>query len=526
MAPPGPPLPVLDVINALNPAGGAAAVYFGVSIDWKINDPENFNKDLGHNAAIQDGYYYISSTLERAQRVNSSGIDHTVPDYFEWTSHLIAGTGAIMGITLLPHYGLDNISQEAIVQLGAKCAEINQMGVPIMLRFAPEMNGNWWPWGQDPVKYRSVFRRLALVVRNMTGDTTVPGNGTALPVNGTNVTSVGHNGNGIIFARRAQTAIVWAPAPAQRYPYNETVSRYSPAWNTSRWIEMDTNKDGVVNELDDPYLPYYPGDDVVDWVGVTAIHYGPVNSTTTNGTGNAHTNTTLTPLNALPPVGNDPNGTSFESMVTGATTQWNFYETFSKGKTKPMVISETGIAYYVNQPPGPGELAMKQTWWKSLYNITLLKTYPLIRAVVWYDQAATEYGENISYALTLNTTILSAFQFDINSLPTGTLIYANETIVPSNGTMLANGTFVNGTMFNGTLSNGTQVFGAWVNGTFVNFTGQGVIGVSGGSGAGNGVGVGAQGNAMAANGPHFLHGGQRTGANLNAEGPDGMDGGG
>jgi hypothetical protein len=32
---------------------------------------------------------------------------------------------------------------------------------------------------------------------------------------------------------------------------------------------MDTNGDGVVSDLDDPYAPYYPGDAYVDWVGMS-----------------------------------------------------------------------------------------------------------------------------------------------------------------------------------------------------------------------------------------------------------------
>ena len=73
--------------------------------------------------------------------VNSSGVHHVVDDYFDWTSNLIAGTGAIMGITLMPSSGLSNVTAEAILALGAKCKQINDRGVPIMLRFAPEMNG-------------------------------------------------------------------------------------------------------------------------------------------------------------------------------------------------------------------------------------------------------------------------------------------------------------------------------------------------------------------------------------------------
>ena len=34
-------------------------------------------------------------------------------------------------------------------------------------------------------------------------------------------------------------------------------------------MAMDTNGDGAVDNLDDPYEPYYPGDTSVDWVGMS-----------------------------------------------------------------------------------------------------------------------------------------------------------------------------------------------------------------------------------------------------------------
>lgn len=31
---------------------------------------------------------------------------------------------------------------------------------------------------------------------------------------------------------------------------------------------------GVIDNADDPYLPYYPGDQYVDWVGLSLYNYG------------------------------------------------------------------------------------------------------------------------------------------------------------------------------------------------------------------------------------------------------------
>jgi hypothetical protein len=39
---------------------------------------------------------------------------------------------------------------------------------------------------------------------------------------------------------------------------------------------LDTNRDGQFDVLDDPYSAYYPGDDVVDWIGLSTFYRGPV----------------------------------------------------------------------------------------------------------------------------------------------------------------------------------------------------------------------------------------------------------
>ena len=39
---------------------------------------------------------------------------------------------------------------------------------------------------------------------------------------------------------------------------------------------MDTNGDGVIDMYDDMFTPYYPGDEWVDWVGMSIFHFGQV----------------------------------------------------------------------------------------------------------------------------------------------------------------------------------------------------------------------------------------------------------
>lgn len=62
--------------------------------------------------------------------------------------------------------------------------------------------------------------------------------------------------------------MVWAPNTAVGYPFNGA-GKYLPNADDPRFRQMDTNGDGKVDNADDPFAPYYPGDDVVDWVGIS-----------------------------------------------------------------------------------------------------------------------------------------------------------------------------------------------------------------------------------------------------------------
>jgi beta-mannanase len=57
-------------------------------------------------------------------------------------------------------------------EIALKCLEINQRGVPMLLRYGHEMNGDWTTYGNKPIDYVSGFRRMTNMIRkhtNMTG---------------------------------------------------------------------------------------------------------------------------------------------------------------------------------------------------------------------------------------------------------------------------------------------------------------------------------------------------------------------
>jgi hypothetical protein len=37
---------------------------------------------------------------------------------------------------------------------------------------------------------------------------------------------------------------------------------------------LDTNNDGKIDMSDDPFMPYWPGEEAVDWVGMSVFHFG------------------------------------------------------------------------------------------------------------------------------------------------------------------------------------------------------------------------------------------------------------
>ena len=171
---------------------------------------------------------------------------------------------------------------------------------------------------------------------------------------------------------------------------------------------LDTNKNGVLDAGDDPYSPYYPGDDMVDWVGYSIYHYG-----------------TNFPWqdNVVPVLG------KFEGFINSG----NFYRDYAVRKGKPMLVAETGSTFHVRYvnggsiPPGPGELAIKQGWWRQfLTNQTFLSNYPKIKMFCLFEFAKDEELTFRDWRIAHDPAILRAFQEDFKGVA-GLYLYANGT---------------------------------------------------------------------------------------------------
>lgn len=140
-------------------------------------------------------------------------------------------------ITIEPKAGLQDAVNNAASTASMICgwASLLPESSHLLIRFAHEMNGNWYIWGQQPVEYVNAYRMLVNAVRSQPGCKVV--------------------------------RFVWSPNIGTGYPFSSATDRALPS-------ALDTNSDGVVSPTDDAYDPFFPGDSVVDVVALSLYWQG------------------------------------------------------------------------------------------------------------------------------------------------------------------------------------------------------------------------------------------------------------
>jgi beta-mannanase len=66
---------------------------------------------------------------------------------------------------------LDKWTDEMSQAVAQMALGFNRQGVKVWLRFAWEMNGGWYEYGNDPTNYKIAFQDLANVVKQTTNET-------------------------------------------------------------------------------------------------------------------------------------------------------------------------------------------------------------------------------------------------------------------------------------------------------------------------------------------------------------------
>ena len=134
---------------------------------------------------------------------------------------------------------------------------------------------------------------------------------------------------------------------------------------------LDTNQDGRLDMADDPYGPYYPGDDAVDWVGMTIYHWG----------------------SEYPWGENEiPEADKFIQQLTGNfkgqngddTALPDFYEVFHTTHRKPVAIPETAALYNTAR-------RVVQLNWKSSNLVALQFNAELLQLIPHQDDQLVQW---------------------------------------------------------------------------------------------------------------------------------------
>ncbi|WP_371419178.1 glycoside hydrolase family 26 protein [Pseudarthrobacter sp. NamE5] len=339
--------PVCESADKASLVPGSGAL-FGVNLDPQAKTLTDLARDLGRKPAVSVAF----------SRFPYSATEKTALDQ---AAEQTRANGWIMMLTLEPASGLNTITPESAAALAADLSAYNANGVPVIVRFGQEMNGSWHPWAQQPARYIEAFRTIADAVHAK-----VPG-----------------------------SAMMWAPNYGGGYPFSR--GQYEAQTGSQDFAALDTDADGALTVNDDPYAPYYPGDDAVDWVGISLFHWGT----------------------AYPWGVNDlPEANKFADQLTGSYVGANaddrplpdFYRVYAQDHGKPLAITESA-AVFAPELGGQDELAIKQAWWTQLFDPTTANRFPQLKMINWFewDKEETEVNARVDWTVTKTPEIRGAF---------------------------------------------------------------------------------------------------------------------
>ncbi|KAJ3096989.1 hypothetical protein HDU97_005350 [Phlyctochytrium planicorne] len=176
---------------------------------------------------------------------------------------------------------------------------------------------------------------------------------------------------------RERIAFLWKPSCDVQRDGRDAVLPGNPGS-----ITLDTNGDGVVDDSDDPYTPYFPGSSVVDWIGCGATLFDQAPA--------PYGSNIIAPDDYFPALLRGQNNSRTEA---GGKDIWSLYKLNNEKFRKPFMWTQIGTAYRfdpdgaagnnpVNDPPGLTRRAVKQAFWSQALNYSNLReNFPLLRAI-------------------------------------------------------------------------------------------------------------------------------------------------
>lgn len=337
---------LIALVAVVLPAGSAQATrsfpeegrpLLGAVLEWGEDTAAGFAGRLGAAPAI------LGHDLAFPYR---SSEENDVEGFLEQSS--LQGAHAML--TVKPTVPLDQVDAAAARSFAERVVELSSgFKGQLLIRFAPDMNASWVEWGQQPASYRAAFQAVAAAFREGEGG--------------------------------GRTVMVWQPYLGKDYPFDR--NRNAPAPGSESFDLLDTNGDSTWNSSDTAYEPYYPGDEAVDWVGLSAFH-----DDTAGGSA----------VNTVPRAG------ELRDMLIASGGE-NFYATYAEARDKPFLLQTA--AFYSPASGGASEADIKVAWWDQVVGLATAAEFRMAGAVVWDERTSTrDTGvASIDWLLTGNPAI-------------------------------------------------------------------------------------------------------------------------
>ncbi|MEX5270534.1 OpgC domain-containing protein [Kocuria sp. CPCC 205290] len=361
---------------AETPAPGAP--YLGALLDWGADSAAGHADRLGAPAAIYG-------------RTVPLPMDDREQGHLRGYLSQISEQGAHALLTIRPGIALDRVDEARASVLAGQLADaLEGFEGTVFVRFAPQMNASWVPWGQQPEAYTEAFRAVAAALD----------------------------------AELEDPVMVWSPTAGTDYPFRAPTS---VAPEGADLATLDTDGSGVWDGDDDAYSPYYPGDDVVDWVGLSAYH---------DETGSGEARNTVPGPDAFSTLLGAPGGSG--------TAADGFYATYAAGHDRPMMV-ETG-SFHSPGAGGPSALDVKAPWWDQVLATASSGDYDRIGAVVWNEttEDRSDGAVTVDWRSTAEPGLATAFRDRVEASPLVTGPVTERSALPGAASS-ASGAVVQGT---------------------------------------------------------------------------------
>lgn len=353
-------------------------LWFGPELDWGSDGPDGYADRLGETPAT----YAIRLSYP---------LDDKARQGWSRAATAAAAQGAVLVLSMEPRVPFAELTRDDAAAFNAMLEKMQgDYDTHHLVRFAPEMNGSWTSWGQQPREFVRAFEAVADVV---------------------------HDGG-------SGAEMVWAPSYGAGYPFERADGRLDDL-SPADLRALDTDADGLLTEADDPYGPYFPDADAVDRVGLTMFYFGKGESGAAAGRD--------VPLvsNSAPDDG---------EVAARLDEQWGytvpqaetFYDRFAAGESRDLLL-DTGALYDFSLD-GDTELAVKQGWWRQV--LAELPDHPRITAVTWLEAVREEAeagAQEVDWRLTASGELASAFRADLAASGQVQWSPITEVITPQEG---------------------------------------------------------------------------------------------